>query len=517
MAIFDHNGQLVSNGRFSRPSPFAVPQVWTYSSDYQLLSKSYLFDRSDEAMKRSRHDAVMMLNDAHLQALCDEAAEAVLSLRWEIEPEDKRDPVQRAVAEGLTRIVRHIWKLRDAMRTLSRWKAWYGKAGLNCSWEWGTMNVPVPMPSGPTYLGSLPMVDQKCRVLKLKHHTPINGDKITFRHDGVPMLRIMPSHVGEFPKSLVTLSEVGPVLALEGGYRERVIVARHDPRDADYYDPQAAGGVMGYGIRGQVYWLWRLKMDCLTNGMEWLDRYGPGLPVVEVDQANANAADEARRLAEQMNRRSILVMPRSPDSRMSAGGVQFLDAPANGLGIITNIIAWAESHMERFIVGQSMSSGADNEGSLGGSGRAEFAADTKKQKISAYKTSLEDSMTGCEVEPSIVSIIKKHVYPWADFGTYFRLNLQDQDPAAVMNAVTQAASMGVTFQMDEVRSLTGLSKPTEGDEVVGGAMLQAMQQQQSGNEDGGEDEGDEGDESDGMFGDAADEDMNDEEIAGMFQ
>lgn len=508
-----------TNGSRSRPSAFTVPQIWTYSSEYQNVSKSYLFDRNDEAMRRSRFDAVMMLNDCDLQSLCEEATDAVLGLPWHIEPEDKRDPIQRCVAEGVTRIVKSTFRLNDAMYSLDRWGWWYGKAGLNCSWKWTTMNVPIPMPSGPSYLGNMPMVDHKSRVLRLDRHAPINGDKITFRWDGTPLLRISPNRAIDFPKSLVVNAEVGPSLALDGDYRERVIVHRVRPRDPDYYDPQAAVNSMGYGIRSQVYWMWRLKQDCLTNGVEWLDRFGPGLPVVEVDQGNADANEEAKRLAKQMNRRSILVIPRSPDSRMSAGSVQFLDAPANGLGIITNLIAWAESKMERYIVGQSMSSGADNESGLGGSGRAEFAADTKKQKIIGHKDALEQTLTGCDNEPGLISIIKKHTYPWADFALNFKFNLQDQDPAAVMQAVSASVALGVTYQMDEVRELTGLSKPTDGDEIVGGMM----QQPPGGGDpkDGGSD-GDEDNLSDdelaGIFGGGTpDEGVSDKELAETFQ
>jgi hypothetical protein len=196
--------------------------------------------------------------------------------------------------------------------------------------------------------------------------------------------------------------------------------------------------------------------------------------------------------------------------------VQFIDAPANGLGIITNLIAWAESHIERFIVGQSMSSGADNEGSLGGSGRADFAENTKIQKVMGYKESLEDAMSGCEEEPGIVSLVKKHTYPWADFGLRFKLSLQDQDPAVVMSAVQGAAAMGVTFQMDEVRALTGLSKPTESDQIVGGVM---QQPQEGGDPGTGADDEDEltDEEVNGMFGEQAEEGMTDQEVGEMMQ
>jgi hypothetical protein len=56
--------------------------------------------------------------------------------------------------------------------------------------------------------------------------------------------------------------------------------------------------------------------------------------------------------------------------------------------------------------------------------------------------------------------------PGADFGIRFEFNVETPENADKMDAVSKAVSMGVSFKMDEVRELTGMSKPVEGDEVV---------------------------------------------------
>lgn len=443
----------------------ALPTVLTFPALLNIWSASYQFERSDEAMRKDRRKAMAMYRDGWTQALLEERYTAVQSLPWGIVPEDANDPIQQAVSQGLEKVLRSTHQLNHAVRSLQR-ALWYGKYGLQIQWKEKVMSVPVCefRPRG------VPMRTEKARVLAIERHMPVNGDKISFAWDGTPLVRINSVEAERLPKANVIMTSSGPAIKMSGSYRERLIVHKHDPEDADWWDFDAAGRIHGVGLRDRSFWISSMRLDFISWVMDVMEKIGAGIPMIRYPMGSVGAKEDAQEIARTLNRRSVIIVPVSQNSREVGGSAEYLEAPANGVAILQALIVWVEMQIERLFVGQSMSSGADNESGLGGSGRADFARDTKAQKISADADELQETITGCDHSPGIVSTMKKYMYPWADFNVKFQFKLQHQDPGEAIVNAQGLTGMGITLKADEVREKGGFSKPTEDDEMVGGMM-----------------------------------------------
>lgn len=446
-------------------SRYAVPHVITFTSLLQTWSRSYQFERSDEATRDSKQNAEAMQRDCWYRALISERSEMCVNQRWHVESEDKKNPVDQAVSEGVTRIIRRTPHLRQAFRTLDKSKN-FGKYGLNCVWDWRTMDLPVPE-FRPSWARNMPFRMQRYKALYLRDHGPIHGDKISYQWDGTPLLRINPTKAQSLPNSQVIITDGGHALRLTGEYRERVIIAKHSPTDADFFNAQQGGLIHGEGIRSVVYWVYRMRLDLIAFVADVLERVGAGIPIMPYDANSKTGQAEAIEHGKRLNRRSVIAMPVFGDGRGSPFVPQFLEAPPNGLTLLQSFILWLEAQIERYIVGQSMSAGGGSAGGLEGDGRKEFAMDTKLQKVEADCDELAEYLTGSAEEPGLVSVIAKYTYPWFRNHLRFVFDFKKQDPMSLIQAAQGLQQLGVSLIADEVREPTGFSKPTQDDEVIG--------------------------------------------------
>ena len=95
-------------------------------------------------------------------------------------------------------------------------------------------------------------------------------------------------------------------------------------------------------------------------------------------------------------------------------------------------------------------------GGLGGSSAAKFQANTKYRIIKSDCDNLAETFTEDLVKPL------KRLNPFtasSPFHYKFIFNVDEYEPEAKLNAVKVAYSMGVGFDEDEVRGVTGFSKP----------------------------------------------------------
>ncbi len=272
--------------------------------------------------------------------------------------------------------------------------------------------------------------------------------------------------------TVITTTDKGYAVKMDGSYRDRLIVHKRDGEDADWWEWDMSGRVHGVGLRDRAFWGLAMRNDFRSWIIDVLERCGAGIPVITYPSSDNQAKLDAATAAKTMNRRSVFLIPVSSDRTQSGGSVQFLEAPVNGIAIIQQLILWLEQQIEQLFVGQTMSGGVDSSGgALGGSERADFAGDTKKQKIATAADALQETWTGSDREPGIVSILKKWNYPWAtSFDVRMVFNLEKQDPQVACANAAALAGMGIPLKVDEVREAGGFSKPTEDDEVIGMMM-----------------------------------------------
>ncbi len=245
-------------------------------------------------------------------------------------------------------------------------------------------------------------------------------------------------------------------------WRDQFIIHTHEVDDADYFEGEMAGAVHGVGLRNSIYWAWWLRDEMLSWAVDFMKKVGTlGLLVFWYELGNKAAKAEADANAKRASKDVALVMGKPTGRDNATTGVDHFPAHHQGVEALQRMIQnYFEHHMERLIVGQSLSAGSEGAG-LGGNGVARLHENTKHQLLQFDADNLAETLTDDLVGPLL-----RLNYPDADFGIRFEFNVESPENAERMDAVSKAVAMGVTFKMDEVRELTGMSKPGEGEETV---------------------------------------------------
>jgi len=314
-------------------------------------------------------------------------------------------------------------------------------------------------------------------------HRPVNGDKIQYRWDGTPAVFINPSARGHYPDELILDTDRTPALLLaKTEWRRQFIIHQHEIDDADYFEGEMAGAVEGIGLRTMIYWAWWLRDEMLSWAVDFMKKVGScGFWVFPYEEGSKAGKAAAERNARDAGHSVALTMPVVLDGR---GGRAMepihVAGQTSGIEALQQMIAnYFETHIERLIVGQSMSSGGGRSG-LEGDGRADFARDTKFQLLHHDADNLAETLTEDLLRPAM-----HFNFPQFDFRMRFEFIVDDPDKKEKIEAIKAFGPMGLKFREDEVRELTGLSAPEEGDAVLGrggeGATDTALDRHESSN------------------------------------
>lgn len=458
---------LAPNGRrIERPDDLALPHVLSFASILQSGYKTYFRERWDEAIRNSRENALAMKQDVFIQGIVNERVRGVTKKKWHLEVDDERDPWQKMARDQVTAAVKRTPHLRRLIRYCYQSQLWHGRGAAQVRWKWRDL----PDASG-----------KKIRSLCVQRHVPVNGDKINHLWDGTPTVAVYGASDEELgPAAPLLQDNLGRSLALRGPWRERFLVGYYDPEDADFFDAQRAEAIHGVGLRDRLYWAWWLRDEYLSQVVTALERFGLGVVLVTYPDGNAEAKTAAENLAKSWGNRTVVTMPR-PATGNGPNGVEIMDAPVRGAEVLLKLQEHVESHIERYIIGQTASSRSETSGL--GTHDDSLQADTKNEILALDSEDFAETLTGSEDEPHLVSIALKYTCPWADFPVRWVFDDEEVSDEGKLEAISKAAGLGVTFVMDEVRSLTGMSKPADGDEVVGGQQTMG---QGGGGEEGGE-------------------------------
>jgi phage gp29-like protein/tellurite resistance protein len=404
-------------------------------------------DRWDEALRHWPANAVAMENDAYFSALMEERTGALRRWKWQIEhiddPDQKKNPEAETIRKQLGAIITRTHRLNE-MRDYLREAVWYGRYGSQLQRERQTVG------------GFSRWV--------VKAHTPIHGDSLRLDWDNNWCVAINSMDMSRYGEEATTTDRM-PVLRLSrADYRQRFIVHRRRVRAGSYFYPETAGKLAGVGIRHQVYWAWWLRDEMLASAVAFLDKVGTmGLFVVYYEEGNKKSQESAEKTARDASRRNAIAVPRpANNSSRQTAGIELIPANMGGVQFLTQFIGdYFERHIERLIVGQSLSAGTEG-GGLGGTGVAGLHANTKFNLLASDAEDLDATYTSDLVQPTL-----DLNFPESGFSYVWRHVLPDPDADKKLEAVTRVSS-GVDFVKDEVRGLTGMSKPEEGDEIFGG-------------------------------------------------
>lgn len=455
---FDH-AALDSNG-------LILPQYQTFNAFYNTFSRMWSY-RWDEAIRDSQENADAIERDAMTQSLMQERVLPLGLHEWEIKVDEyslpaaaasgpaglissgkdpygnDRERVRQALA-GCVGMTDRFEQLRYALGMA----VYYGRYGWQVRWDRGTVYG-----ERRTYAG---------------YGQPVHGDKIHFTWDGQPGVLINGKFKGAFP-DVRMFDAYGPVAVLgTSGLRDRFLIATHLILDAPYLNPQQGGRVEGVGLRDFMYWGWYIREELVGWVLDYMQKVGAmGLTVFYYEEGNAASQARAEKAAREISGRSALAVPvpKNPTDRQASkvdlipantGGVQFL------IGVIRD---WVEKWIERMWVGQSMSAGADSESGLGGTGRADFAKDTK------HKLLLWDAVNqAATLTRDLVRPLMKFNFPGCPWRFNFEYRLPDPTAKDRLDGVKNFAQF-MKFRLDDVHRDLGTTKPGLGEETVGGPAV----------------------------------------------
>lgn len=452
--ILDHTGRPFQDDPQHLADGFAVPRALTFNA---LIgsTRAYFADRWDEAMRKSRQDALKMRHETYLMSLMQERYLAVASLPWHLEVPDEKDPVQAGVRDLMAESVRSGKRLTTMIYCLLE-AVWYGRFGVQCDWLW-------------RYIKGK-------KVLSVRRWTPENGDLIGHLKDGTPYIAVHPSESHRLKDAEFTTTTNGARgLVLRGTWRDRFLLHTHVPESPDYFDAVEAEALFGLGVRSRVFYYEFIKNRWLGQICSFIERVGLGVNLWYFSAGDKVSEDAIRKAAHDYGNKLNILVPRWQGSKGDQPGMERVEVPTAGADLMLRLFEHVEQIEERFIIGQSMSSGRDNKDGLGGTGRAEFARDTKEQVRNFDAVNLaESALTGDQDDPGLCWIMQRFSFPETmpgrpnGFQVRFKFDLEDSKSKEKLDAGKVLVDMGVDIKADEARSAAGFSKPGEGDEVVEG-------------------------------------------------
>lgn len=433
---------------------FALPHVLTFQALVNRSQYVYWKGRHDEALRHDREFGQAMRRDTVIDTLLNERYRAVSGRKWRIEVDSERDPQQKLVKDHMTKVIKSCFRFQELRFNLLE-ATWHGRQGEQLLYEWRN-------------------IDGR-RSLVVKDHEPVNGDKIGYTLDHTPTIQVYTTTKEEIPGTEMVWSgdanTGGYSLLLKGTWRQRFIIHTYQRRDGGFSDYERADAIHGVGVRDVVYWSEWMKKDYLAGISDWTQRAGVGgIRLWYYPAGNDAAREEVMRAAKAQKDKVNIAVPVNAEMG-NVPATEFQDVGTNGPNLLKEMVHYIDQATERYIVGQHMSGGQSGDGAggggdggLGGTGRANFARDTKADISRHDAASLDETITNDLLIPSTY-----YTFPELPLMPIrFVTALDDDDPSKVIESATKLISVGVPFITRELRALTGLSDPQEGDETVGG-------------------------------------------------
>ena len=453
---------------------YLLPHYRTFSGIVNEASRMYSF-RFDEAMRHAPSNAIAMRHDAYFAALLNERVVPLTRWQWQVELDsddaklkDSKEKDREEIRAILESIVRNTWGFPHMRSNLSEFP-WAGKAGQQVVW-------------GKEKIGGFA---RQCIV----HHRPVHEDKILCDFDGFPAVAIYGGDLGKYPSksigwggdpskgipstSATAYTDRFPVLKLNRpDYRQQFIIPIFQMRDGDYYDPYSAGRVGGVGLRHYAYWAWWLRDEMLAWATDFMEKVGSlGIMLFFYQEHNVEGRSRAEAAARQVGQGNALAVP-VPAGDARVGSVDMIPANMSGVQFLTQFIGdYFEGHIERLFVGQKLSSGTEG-GGLGGAGVANLHRDTKYHLLASDAELMSWAFTEDLVKPAL-----QKNFPGCPWKYHFKLIVPDPTGKDKLEAVAKANSLGVDFGEDDVRELTGMPKPAEGQRTLHQIKMEQEAQQ----------------------------------------
>lgn len=428
-----------------------LPHMKQFVAEWQTPARTYRFS-FDEALKRSKTDALAMRRDGHILSLLQARLLPVLGADWCVKSEDDQYKDQATLYQKLIEKTPRLLQLRKCLLEA----VWFGRYGVQ--FAFGKVDV-----DGRSMTG-------------ITAWKPVNGDKINFREDGTPTIRIMPSFAAKLREQGATVEEPtnapvtawndqGTVLILDKPeYRSRFAIHIHEIEDADFAEPELAGSVGGVGMRHYCYWVWWLRQEIMEWLLSYLEMMGAGgLTIVGYDMSNPNGLNQAK--AAFKERATVVYLPIPPGQDKQTNIVQRVEPSGTGNDIFSG---WVDGYfnaiLTRLIIGQDLSSSSNSTGL--GSGVADLQASVKECIHRYDAKNLNETET-----QQILDVLIQMNEPRSSYCLKCQTVLQKVDPEKGLQAAKQAYDMGASLPESHVLQLANIPEVKDGEKTLTNPQL----------------------------------------------
>lgn len=426
----------VSNDLPPGGGKFVLPHYATFSAIVNSLSRTYRWTH-DEALRHSNYNALALRRDPIIMDALRARQIPTAQLAWHLEALDDTDKKEVDAVKGVTEIIQAIPNLQNFFMHLLE-ALFYGRYGIQMAYAWD--------------------FKAKKKRLVVRQFKPINGDKLVFRFSGQAGMLV---HSMMLPYGYDTdITDRGRAHFFTPEEREQIIIHKHEPEDADFFEGELAGGVHGKGFRDRLYWWWWLRNQVLEWLMDYLERIGAGgLTVYYYEAGNPVSYAEVSKAAEDQLTNNAILFPRYRDNRTGGSGIDRVEPGAAGAQLIESLVTdYFDNTIRRFILGQSL---AQETGSTGlGSGVADLHADTFARRIKYDAVGLQETMNA-----DLIPVLYKYNYPGVR-PARFLFDVDKPNAADVLAAAKAFWEMGGEVDSDELRSIIGLAKPSQGGAIL---------------------------------------------------
>lgn len=435
-----------------------IPHQEQFAAQFAAGFKKY-WSRSDEALRDNWQNALAMRRDAFTEELLSLRTFPVVSLHWDVVPDDPEDPEQAAIAARVTKLIGAIPHYQDLKLWLKE-DIFYGKSAVQV--VWGQKRV------------------DGHRGVTVTYWEPVSGDSLVFDWDGAVGVLVRAgwdvpaAHEG----AIVEQADRGRVLMLRDSFwRDRFIISKFRRSGADYmYEGDLAGSMHGKGMRSRTYYAWLLRQNYLAWRQNAAQRFPiNGTLVGYYPQGNTQFRDEIFNALKLMSVNNISAFPMDsnhPDLKW----FERLDAPTSGYEQFGDIIAEIEGCIRRCWLGQEISSVAKPMG-LGSGGTSNAQQDTAEAYLRFDSASLDETLTTDLVDVMVklnTFIYQGQTYgPGEDlpFGLKIESKIEKKDVGERAQAVDTAAKIGLELSRKQLYADLSLSAPEGPEDAIGGQAL----------------------------------------------
>lgn len=423
-------------GEVDRRTPrFLLPHEDTFASKWQQGFRTYWY-RSDEALRRSHADALAMRRDPLIHACLRRRQLPTSAVPFAVEPEDPDDPAQRVAARVISQLVERIPRFQSLKLGLLE-AIFYGRAGAQIRYG--------------------PVTVEGIRLVGVRDHHPISGDKVVRRWGGTPGVLVNAAWANSSDPQAGPRPWMRPYIDYSGNFgytlwlarrelRDRFVIHAFEPTDTDYlYEGDMAGAVYGMGLRSRLWHPWNLRNEVASWALDALQKIGAnGLLYARYPHGQEDYADKVLEMLAKLSKDHLAAVPYTPGQSGDERPIDTIPVNAVGYDILATFQNIYEGYIREIINGDSPTAApsADTRKS------AELTEDTRMSYLRADAVNLQETLTEQLVAP-LLRLNRGAIEELTGAPVRYkvRLKLQIDRPNALEDLQTAQLLMGVFAAM----------------------------------------------------------------------